>query len=38
MNPYETPELEIILLEHQDLITASCPSDTNGDVTTPWLP
>ena len=38
MKQYEAPEFEIVFLEDQDLITASCPSDIEGDITTPWMP
>ena len=29
---YETPEMEIISLEKEDVITTSCPADEQGEV------
>lgn len=39
--PYETPELEIIYFETQDIITASKPDDdtpSSGDLGGNWKP
>ncbi len=37
---YETPELEIVLFENEDIVTDSsiAPTDESGNVTTPPMP
>ena len=38
MEKYTAPEMDIILFDDMDVVTASCPADSQDDIVLPEIP